>query len=831
MSRIAKSAIPWVVVAWLFLPAGYGCAVWAQEEETPGSQRVEPSSQADAEAVPPGEAAPSEPEEPVSELAEPRTDLLRALRGDFPEGLPFFGFQLMGLAERQLAEWKNLPIAPFYELGPGDEVVVTVWGSFDLNLRLVVNEQGYVVLPGDDRVYVNGLKFGQLKELLLGKLRQTYSEALSSEKLTSGAVSYEATLGKVRGIQVMITGQVAHPGGYTFARPLVLLMDALARSGGITAKGSLRSLVIRRGDERILIDLYDLLTQGEVEVERLLLRAGDVVSVPYRARTVSIEGKIGNPGIYELKAGQHLEDLIEMAGGLVADADRERVQIRRIDPDRGRVLRDVNLIEALAAVELQDQDQIALRALPRGLRGSVVRVEGEGVVRPGTYELTEENEGIGDFLSRAGLYEDAVRDRITLVRIGPNFVKQKFILDLAEAVAQGFKLQDEDHLFVNSAYQLTGGDKQITISGHAKKTGLYLLPKDLTLYDVLLLYGGLTDPDFRAQAYLIRGDIIRIDKETGKSMYVPFNVEAILRGEEDLPLESNDEVVVYSVDRFRQKLHVTIEGEVRYPGQYELKQNMGLADLLTQAGKTTEDAHTLEAEVTRLVPGREPPSESFIIVLQQGQEYLLQHQDMVFIRRIPFWAKPKIVRVGGEVKFAGRYVLTQYNEPLSWLIERAGGLSQEAFLEGARFTRSWNGEQRQVALDLEKALSGDPEHDIILQAEDEIYIPPQNHAIEVKGAVQLPRLVQYLPGKKAGYYVEVVGGYAGQADSRKAYVIRANSLVRKASRRFWVDPEVPPGCVLVVPEKKPGKLLWERPWAMGFFGGALVGSLVWYGTK
>jgi len=246
---------------------------------------------------------------------------------------------------------------------------------------------------------------------------------------------------------------------------------------------------------------------------------------------------------------------------------------------------------------------------------------------------------------------------------------------------------------------------------------------------------------------------------------------------------------------------------------------MGLADLLTQAGETTEEAHFLEAEVARLVPGREPPSESFIVSLQDGEEFLLQHRDMVFIRRIPFWDQPKIVRIEGEVKFAGRYVLTQYNLPLSQLIERAGGLSQEAFLEGARFTRSWNEERRQVALDLEKALSGDPEHDVLLQDGDEIYIPPKNLAIEVKGAVQLPRIVQYIPGKKAGYYIERVGGYAGQADRRKAYVIRANGLVLKASRRFWFDPEVPPGSVLVVPEKGPGKPLWGHPRALGFVGG------------
>lgn len=822
-----KYGILRIVVVWLFLLIVPVCPVFAQQEEPREEETPRQEPQLEAEIAPP------EPGKPATELAEQRTALLEALSRGFPEGLPFFGFQLMGLAERQLAEWKDLPIAPFYELGPGDEIFVTAWGNFNLNLRLVVNGQGYILLSGDDRVYVNGLKFGRLEDLLLEKLRGTYAEALTPEKLASGEVSLEVTLGKVRGIQVMITGQVANPGGYTFDRPLVLLMDALAHAGGITSKGSLRSLVIRRGEKRVPIDLYDLLTQSDVAIEKFLLRAGDVLLVPYRERMVSIEGKIENSGIYELKTGQDFGDLIAMAGGLMADADRQRVQIRRVDPDRGLVLTDLDLKRTPAEqVELQDQDQIVLRALPGGLRGGVVRVEGEGVVRPGTYELTAENEGIGSFLSRVGLYEDAVKDRITMVRIGPGFVKEKRIINLDEAIAQKFTLQNEDHVYVNSSYQLGGGDKQITVSGHAKKGGMHLLPKDLTLYDVLLLYGGLTDPDFRAQAYLGRGDIIRIDKATGKSMYVPFDLEAVLHGEADLPLESNDEIVVYRADRFREKLYVTIEGAVLYPDQYELKLNMTLADLFTQAGETTEEAHILEAEVTRLVPGREPPSASFIVSLQEEDDVLLQHRDMVFVRRIPFWANPKIVRIGGEVKFAGRYVLTDYNAPLSQLIERAGGLSEEAFLEGARFTRSWNEERRQVALDLEKALSGDPTQDVILQDGDEIYIPPQNLAVDVSGAVQLPRIVQYNPGQKAGYYVEMVGGYADRAERRKTHVVRANGLVLKASRRFWFDPVVPPGSTLVIPEKKPEKPLWRNTRVLlGLIGGALGTGLIWNATN
>jgi len=599
----------------------------------------------------------------------------------------------------------------------------------------------------------------------------------------------------------------------------VLLAQALHQNRGGVAP---RPIQVARGKKTIHIDMYDLLTQG------------DVVTVPYKTRVVSIQGKIKRPAIFELRAEETMADLIDMAGQLDADADRERIQIRRIAPRTGIVLTDIDVTRLkLARVKLQDRDQIVVESLPGGIRGSAVRIEGAGVIHPGTYELTRDNQKLGDFLRMVGIFEDAVRDRVTLIRIGEKFVKHKIILDLDVVIPQGFRLESEDHLFISSEYRLAGGDKHITIRGHAKNPGSYVLPRDLTLYDILYLYAGLTDPDFRAQAYLPRGDIIRIDKTTGEREYVPFDLDAVLNGEEDHQLEANDEIEIYSRERFTEDKHVTIEGEVLYPGQYELTQGMDMTDLLTQAGETTEEAHVLEAEVTRLVPGREPPSESFIVSLDQSemQLYELRHRDMIFIRRIPFWAQPNIVTIGGEVKFAGRYVLTEFNERVSRLVERSGGLSQSAFLEGVRFTRSWDGEERRVALDMEKALSGDEDHDIILQGGDEIYIPPNNFAVNVQGLVRLPGIVQHLPGKSSGYYVDTVGGYLENADAASSHIIRANGLVLKATRRFWFDPEVPPGSTLVVPEQGPRRPLWRHPRLQGIASGLLASGLVWYSAR
>ena len=838
MARTAarRSAV-WI---WLWLGLVAYSPLLAQEaaDPAPATPEAPAASEAEAEAVPvpPAEepaAKPASAPEGTPEPAEESDELrgLRELRRGFPPGLPFFGAQLMGPSRGRPGEWKNLPIAPFYEVGVGDELVVTAWGSFDLNLRRTVNDQGFVMLSGEDRVYVNGLRFGQIKGRLLEKLRETHAEALAPAKLASGEVSFEVTLGKVRGIQVMITGQLARPGGYTFDQPLVLLMDALTRAGGITARGSLRAIRVTRGSKTTHLDLYDLLTEGDGGIEKYLLRAGDVVTVPYMSRLVSISGGVKQPAIYELKARENLADLIAMAGGLEADADRERIKIRRIDPEEGVRLEDVDLkTRRASSVDILDRDQVTVGRLPSALQG-VVTVEGAGVIFPGTYELTPETRELSGLMRKVEFYEDVERDRVLLIRVGPNFVKQKQTLALDRAMAQGFQLQPGDRLIISSKYQLAGGDKQITLSGHVKQPGPYTLAEGLSLYDVLFTYAGLGDPDFRARTHLERGDIVRVDKATGASLLVSFDVGAVLNLDEDHALQSNDQIRLYPGTRFKDKMSVAIEGEVRLPGNYELTQGMLLDDLLSQAGDTSGDAYALQAEVSRARPGRQPPFETLAVPLAERKTFELRNHDMVFVRRIPFLGAPKIVGIRGEVKFPGNYVLKDNNERLAQLVARAGGLSEQAFLEGVQFTRTWEDSTRIVALDMGKAMEGDQRHDIILQDGDTIRIPPRNWAVAVSGAVQGPRLVQYVPGESAGYYVDSAGGYVPQADARATRVVRANGLFMRASRRFWFDPAVPPGSTIVVPEKPPGKPLWRRAGVLGFVGGAVVSSLAWYAAK
>jgi polysaccharide export outer membrane protein len=818
-----------------------GAAGAGQEPEPPGQGTTtsEPVSVVPAEAEP-GQRTGAQYEDPLAAQARralgSRSSVLEAIAKPFPQGLPIFGSSIL-IGERpgnQPTDTKDAVISPHYLLGPGDEVVVSVWGELSLSLKATVSPEGYIGMPGDSRLSVNGLRFDELRETVLFELRKSYASALTAEKLAAGAVFLQVTLSNLRGIQVFMTGQVANPGVYQFPTSSVLLMNALAEAGGLGSRGSLRHIEIRRGSATNYVDLYDLLLSGNIGLEAQYLRHQDVVYIPDRARAVSIEGSVRRPAIYELATGETLADLLSLAGGLSYDADETRLQIQRTERTRGVSLIDVDLATTNAStVRLVDGDWVRVEAIPKRRREWFVRIDGDGVRRPGTYPSAEIRT-LADLVAKAdGLYEDALRDRIELIRVNEDYSRSLQTLDLRTTPPEQFVLYPEDSFTVFARYSLEGGAKFVTLSGHVKSPGRYALARDMNLNDVLFKYGGFTDLDFRARTYKGRATLIRTDPATGRQAIYPIDLRGVLDGTSNLELRSEDEIRIYTEEQFRDSTAVSLQGEVRRPGTFTLYQDMTINDLLTEAGGLKPTAFASQVEVARLTPSADllgaERRTNHVDLARQGDQYLLEDGDIVFVRRIPGMTGQNLVTVEGEVAFPGKYNLSSMNERISALVARAGGLTEAAFLEGARLTRNWEGETKPVALDMAAALSGGRNRDIILRPGDVVTIPGNNLVIEVKGAVELPHLVQYVPGRKAAYYVDLVGGYKDGADEQAAYIIRANKLVLQAHRRFWFDPSVPPGSTIVVPEavgRKPSVLRRYGVYAASAVAGVAVGVLV-----
>ena len=769
-----------------------------------------------------------EKETPALEVA---LDKIRGLDLIVPgEDVHAFGYDFFkSLTAEGVTE--NRPISPNYLLGPGDEIIVDIWGHLSLNCNLTVNKQGYIRIPDLGRVYLNGVTFGRLKDKILRELSKVYASSLSADNLGKGLVSIEVTLGKIRGVHILVSGRVEKPGSYAFPASAASIFNVLTRAGGITHQGSLRQIKIAKSTGRsYLFDFYDLLLTGKIETEKTQLQEGDIVFVPLKSREVTITGEVKCPAIYELKRGEELVELLDIAGGFAPRAYLGRVQIIRYVLGEGRRILDIDFKEIKDKkrnFKLVDGDRIHIFSTSISRRENIVEIVGEGIRRPGMYQL-KKGMTVKELVREAGgLYPDALLEKADLLRTLPDLTKEFRTFNIGDALKEdgkaNFLLEPLAKITVYSKYQIKGGEKTVTIKGHVKHPGSYSLADNRTLYDLIFSAGGFQDPDFKKATYLERADLIKTEMETLNKTIIPFNLGRLLDGDEGersyledkdiLYLRSGDEIVIYAFSDFEDKEYVTIKGEVRKPGRYELREDMTVSDLITQAKGLKETAFISKAEVCRVVLDRisgERKIETLSVRLEaeDAKQFILRNHDMVFVR--PVWESPRFVTITGEVKFPGEYVITHNDERLSSLIGRAGGLLNTAFGEAASFVRAKNDKGR-VSIDLVKALKDeDGPYDVILVDGDQIDIPEKDLTVKVTGEVIVPSTVQYKRGANVGYYIDLVGGFKPSADKHKIRMIYPNGYVRKATRRFWFYPAVPAGSRVVVPEREAkGGMSWR----------------------
>jgi protein involved in polysaccharide export with SLBB domain len=525
-------------------------------------------------------------------------------------------------------------------------------------------------------------------------------------------------------------------------------LDALYQAGGPTGNGSFRNIQIRRG-ERVVANL-DIYEYltRGAATGDIPLNQGDVVFIPVRGRRVEIDGNVIRPGIYEVKGDEGLRSLLDLAGGIEPEADLRRVQIDRILP--------------------QDQRQ-------------------PGVDR----SLFDVN--VAEFLDSGG-----------------------------EIVS----LEPGDKVYVYAVSEERRNT--VTVRGNVRAPGVYAYAPGMTLGEIIERAGGLKD-----DTYLARGQIVRIDPLDLSRRVVPIS----LSRDGSVPLDEFDEITVYSVAEFRERRYVTILGAVQFPGAYEFHEDMTLRDLVLVAGGLLPSAYVSEAEVARIsvLPDstadlteliKVPIDSSYVVDRSQGggdgssnggqlsatPEFELEGYDNVFIRSRPGFELPRTVAITGEVRFPGYYSLERKDEGIESLIERAGGLTSEAYAEGVRFFRIEHtiGDPEphlaQLNVDLPAILAGSSDNRTVIMVEgDSVHVPEYIATIQVDGAVLYPTSVLYDPGQGLDYYVSNAGGYARDADSGRTRVEYANGTVKKVSGWFIFKSKPKPeaGSRVFVPAKPP----------------------------
>ncbi len=512
------------------------------------------------------------------------------------EYLSYFGYDIFNNDPALFQATSIGAIDPNHLIGPGDEIIVMLWGETQFRQELTVNREGFIFIPEIGQVFVNGLNL----KLLESKLYRVFSQSYASLDPQNGKATtfLDVSLGNIRPLRIQVLGEVNQPGAYTVS-PSTTLFSSLYYFNGPSVLGSLRDIrLIRAGKQITSIDFYDYLLTGKKPKDENL-QIDDVIFFPKRIKSISIEGEINRQGIYEIKADETLDDLISIAGDIKISAYLDRAQIDRIVPfnDRSRMgmdrmIVDVNLGEVIytdKTFDLQDGDKIKIFSV-LDQRQNIVSISG-AIQRPGDYDLGS-GLAIKDLIIKAdSLLGDAYLQRVDVIRLKPDGTEKLIKLNLFEVLEEklhsGFSLMPMDRGIVYSVSEMVP-NSYVSISGHVKNPGRYLLRETMNLYDLIFKAGGFVDEEFRKKTYLKRAELIRVQSDSDIKEIIPFNLELVLENLDiaQTLLQPDDLIRIYSLSEIvGDKRFISITGHVKRPGDYELyEKNMTIQDLVFKAG-------------------------------------------------------------------------------------------------------------------------------------------------------------------------------------------------------------------------------------------------------
>ncbi|WP_103027125.1 SLBB domain-containing protein [Salinibacter altiplanensis] len=778
---------------------------------------------------------------PEGEL--PDRDTTRADR----DTLEYFGYDTFKTIPEAFTPQPAGPADGSYVVGPDDELRLTVWGGAEFTYELPVDQGGRVTVPSVGQFTVSGKSLDELRTDMKQWLSQSYS-GLTTDPPT---VFMDLTLTRVRPTQVFVLGEVSQPGGYMVSG-YSTVFNALYSVGGPLRRGSLRNIsVIRDGEVVETVDLYDYLLQG-YSPDPVQLQSNDYVFVPPRGETVAITGPVKRPAYYEMKEDETAGDLIDYAGGLEANAYMKRFQIERIvppadrdDPSVAREVQDASVQDArsdTAQVALSDGDRVRVLSLAEAkdpavaVRVNAAEVTG-AVYQPGQYEIGDQVRTVKDLIEEAdGLTGAAYREQASLVRIDDSLRETSRSLDLNAVLEDrpqaNVVLRPGDSLHVASAREMET-ERMVRITGEVRDPGAYRHRDGMTVQNLLLQGGGLTDDEFLKDVFLGRADLFRVSADGEEERVIPFHLGDALAGEgmAGRTLRPEDEIRVYpaTVQRLDEQF-VQISGAVQDTGRYAFRDNMTLKDAILQANGFTEGASLRQVTVTRMVEreGQEerrantievplverdldPKEVDFSVqdtmrALEAAADFELQHRDRIFIRKNPTFQPQETVAVQGEVQYPGEYTLLRDNERLSSVIQRAGGVLSTGYLKGGRLVRPEaqadqdfrvQREGEQVIVEMERAVRGNPAEDVILRPGDEVIIPTQPNTVAIRGNVANEGLIKHEEGRRVGYYLDRAGGT--REDTQGVFLTQASGATFKVNTGwFRRAPVVDDGAVIRV---------------------------------
>ena len=651
---------------------------------------------------------------------------------------PVYGRNIFTTAGLSFAPSANLPTPVNYVLGPGDEVIIDIWGTNQATIRQTISPDGTINIPDVGVISLNGMTIKQADAYMKRKLGQIYSvdgdDAKSEIKLT---------LGNIRTIQVNMMGEVANPGTY-YLSSLSNIYHALHRAGGVSDLGSLRNIqLVRKGKVVATVDIYEFIRSGKMN--ETILEEGDIINVPTYEVLVDIAGSVKRPMSYELKPGETIADLVDYAAGFTGDAYTENIRLIR---KNGKEYQIFTIAEPdYVTFKLAEGDVLSVGAM---LDRFANRLEIKGAVyRPGTYELGDKIGTVKQLIAQAeGLKGDAFTNRALITREREDLTLEIIPVDIAAILsgsAPDVKLVKNDVLYIPSIHDLQDLGS-ITVGGEVAKPGTFVYAANTTLEDAIMLAGGLLE-----SASTVKIDVTRRIKDAASTeqkeeiaevFTFSFKDGYVLDGEAGFVLQPYDQVYVRRSPGYVAQTSVTVSGEVIFPGTYTLTHRTErISDLVKKAGG------------------------------------------------INSWAYIKGARLSRQMNDEER---TRLQSTLGVLNSAKDSLDASTINTDERYF---------VGINLEAALAAPgSDADLVLREGDVLIVPEYNNTVKVSGNVLYPNTVTYSPNMSVRDYVTMAGGYGFRSKKNKAYVIYMNGTVARA-RKFSKNA-VEPGCEIVVPKKR-----------------------------
>lgn len=638
----------------------------------------------------------------------------------------------------------NIATPQDYVLGPGDQLVIDVYGASQKSYQLTVSPEGTVTVPDYGPISVSGMTVAAANSRIRGSLGSRYSSS-----------NLKVSVGQTRTILINVMGEVQKPGTYHLSA-FASVFHALYAAGGIGELGTLRNVRVLRGGNLVtVVDIYEYILNGRL-AGNIRLKDGDVIQVgPYDC-LVNVSGNVKRPMYYEMRANESVATLLKYAGGFAGDAYRKSVRL--------------------------------------------TRKTGE---RYGVYNIDE--------------FEQA-----------------------------SFRVADGDAVQVDA--MLERFENMVEVSGAVFRPGQYRLGEQITTVRGLIEQAdGLTEDAFTAHAVLHR---MRADRSLE---VIPVDVGGIMAGTvADIPLANEDVLFIPTQAELINSRYVNINGEVLSPGQYQWAANMTIEDLVMKAGGLTDAASVAKVTVSRrLVDPKATKATSelaktYSFALKDGfvidgtPGFLLEPYDIVHVFRSPGFHTPRTITIEGEVNFAGSYTLEKKNQRLSDLVNMAGGVTADAYVEGARLVRRMDETERArlrmamqtvrmsqdsedsvavekvqqdelytVGIHLDEALENPgSDADIVLREGDRLIIPEYEGTVKISGDVMYPNTVAFQDGKNYKWYVRQAGGFGERAKKRKTYIVYPNGTMAQVNH----GAEITPGCEIIVPSKPKREAMTTAQW-------------------